>query len=391
MKASAEEKTSEIELLSQKLQDVKNENVNKNTQINSLVSQVATFKSSNDQLAAELDYKQMLLDEVAELMNSCSEIESLTSLIEKRTRDLFNLDNTCLHIFKTEDNNNRKVEILDIRKASPRLLDIPRNNPAVLDPALREGRPVVINAQITPDKSASVAISNGHMQRLVAYIPVRHQNKVLGIMMIEKFGYEDNPELVINMLSYYLKHSASAIKHAIASRDARDTAQNLHSTISRLSTQLESIKSITFSRPEDEETPFARILNELSHIVTIKDAVLVRINNDESIDICSRIDRSRQLNINDSELEILALLKTNPRNKITAETADADGNCIAYPLLHKSRLLGVLFLYYDNDSGAPEEALLDFCVKLLNDHFTLYVMNEEREIWESFYRETLSA
>lgn len=391
MKASASEKASEIELLSQKLQDAKNDNTNKSNQINSLISQLATFKSTNDQLSAEVDYKQMLLDEVAELMNSCSEIEHLTTLIEKRTRDLFNLDNTCLHIFKTEDDEHRKGEILDIRKASPRLLDIPRNNPAILDPALQEGRPVVINAQITPDKSASLAISNGHMQRLVAYIPVRHQNKVLGIMMIEKFGYEDNPELVINMLSYYLKHSASAIKHAITNRDSRETSKNLYNSIGQLKTQLESIKTITFSRPEDEETPFARILNELGRIVVIKDAVLIRINNDESIDICSRIDRSRQLNISDAELEILALLKANPCNKITAENTDPDGNCIAYPLLHKSRLLGVLFVYYDNESGTPEEALLDFCVKMLNDHFTLYVMNEEREIWESFYRETLSA
>lgn len=391
MQKCANERAMEIELLNQKLKSLKAASLNQNNQISSLMTELATLKSSNDQLTAELDYKQMILDEISELMNACSEIDELTSLIEKRTRDLFNLDNTCLHIFKTEDNDHRRIEMLDIRKASPRLLDVPRNNPNLLDPAFNEGRPVIINAQITPDKSASLAITNGQMQRLVAYIPVRHQNKILGMMMLEKYGQEDNPELLINMLSYYLKHSAAAIRNAIASRDASSKNEKLHQTITRLYTQLDSIKSMVYSKPEDEEKPFSGILNEFNRLLPVKDAVLVRIHQDESIDVCSRIDRSRQLTLNAAEQEFMTVLKSNPRNKITMDLGENEGGCIAFPLLHNSRLLGAVFVYYGHETGLPEEAILDFCIKMLRDHFALYVMNEEREIWENFYRETLSA
>ncbi|MDD3146605.1 MAG: hypothetical protein PHD82_04840 [Candidatus Riflebacteria bacterium] len=391
MQKCANEKAIEIELLNQKLKSLKAENSNQNNQISGLMTEMATLKSSNDQMSAELDYKQMILDEISELMNSCSEIEELTSLIEKRTRDLFNLDNTCLHIFKTNDNDHRRSEMLDIRKASPRLLDVPRNNPDLLDPAFNEGRAVIINAQITPEKSASLAITNGQMQRLVAYIPVRHQSKILGMMMLEKYGQEDNPELLISMLSYYLKHSAAAIRSAITTRDASLKNEKLHQTITRLYTQLDSIKSMIYSKPEDEEKPFSGILNEFNRMMPVKDAVLVRIHQDESTEVFCRLDRSRQLVLNAAEHEFMTVLKTNPRNKITLDLGENEGGCIAFPLLHQSKLLGAIFVYFSHETGLPEEAILDFCIKMLRDQFALYVMNEEREIWENFYRETLTA
>lgn len=391
MQKNANEKAMEIELLNQKLKSAKNENSNQNNQISSLMTELATMKSSNDNLTAELDYKQMILDEVSELMNACSEIENLTGLIEKRTRDLFNLDNTCLHIFRAEDNDHRRSEILDIRKASPRLLDIPRNNPDLLNPAFDEGRPVIINAQITPEKSASLAITNGQMQRLIAYVPVRHQNKILGMMMLEKYGQEDNPELLINMLSYYLKHSATAIKNALNNHEASSKNERLHQTITRLYTQLDSIKAMVYSKPEDEDKPFTSMMNELSRLLPIKDAVLVRLHQDASIEVCTRIDRSRQLVLNSAEQEFLSVLQKNPRNKITIDLGETEGGCIAFPLLHNSRLLGAIFVYFSHEAGSPEEAILDFCIKMLRDHFALFIMNEEREIWENFYRETLSA
>ncbi|HNX75301.1 MAG TPA: hypothetical protein PLM07_10320 [Candidatus Rifleibacterium sp.] len=391
MQKFANEKATEIEILTQKLKAAKGESTNQNNQISSLMTELATLKSSNDNLSAELDYKQMILDEVSELMNACSEIEGLTTLIEKRTRDLFNLDNTCLHIFRAEDNDHRRIEILDIRKASPRLLDVPRNNPDLLNPAFDEGRPVIINAQITPEKSASLAITNGPMQRLIAYVPVRHQNKILGMMMLEKYGQEDNPELLINMLSYYLKHSATAIKNAIINHEAGSKNEKLHQTITRLYNQLDSIKAMVYSSPEDEEKPFAGLMNEFSRLLPVKDAVLVRIHQDASTEVCSRIDRSRQLTLSTAESEFLEVLKSNPRNKITIDLGETDGACIAFPLMQNSRLLGAVFVYFSPETGTPEEAILDFCIKMLRDHFALFVMNEEREIWENFYRETLSA
>jgi hypothetical protein len=391
MQKLCNEKAVEIELLQQQLRALKQEETNQGNQISSLMLELANLKSTNDQLNSEIQHKQMLLDEISELMDACSELEGLTSLIEKRTRELFKLDNTCLHVFKTEDSHERREEILDIRNASPRLLDIPRSNPDALDPVLNEGRPVIINAQITPEKSASMAITNGAMQRLTAYIPVRHQGKVLGMMMLEKYGYEENSEMLISMISYYLKNASAAIRSAIASRDIHGKNDRLHKNLTRLYTQLDSIKSIVFSRPDEESQPFARVLNEFTKIIPIKDAVLARCHNDGTSEIYSRVDRSRQMQLSEAEKELLQTIKSNPRHKASMELPDEDCSCTAFPLMHNTRLLGTLLLYYSNETGVPEETIMDFCVRLLRDQMALYIMSEERELWESFYKDNLSA
>lgn len=67
------------------------------------------------------------------------------------------------------------------------------------------------------------------------------------------------------------------------------------------------------------------------------------------------IDRSRQLVINAAETEVLAVLKANPRNKITIDLGEDEGGCITFPLLHNSRLLGAIFVYYSHETGIPKK------------------------------------
>lgn len=388
----ANERAIEIELLNQKLGNLNSENSNHSNQISGLMAEVAALKTENDHLTSELQYKQMILEEVSELMSVCSEIDVLTSLIERKAREMFKLDNTCLHVFRSDESNSRLSEILDTRKASPRLLDIPRKNPETLEPVLNEGRPVIINAQITPEKAASMAITNGPLQRLVAYIPVRYQGKILGMMMLERYGTEEQPENIINSLGFYLKHCAGAIKSAMQSQDAREKNGRLNQSIAALHTQLDSIRAMVFNRPTEENQPFSKLLFEFGKISGLKDAMIVRIHNDQSIEVCSRLDRSRSFELNSCENEILNTLKNNPNHKATTQMIDDETTCGAYPLLHGNRLLAVLFTYYDENNLNPGHAgFTDFCIRLLRDQLALFVMNEEKELWESFYRENLSA
>ncbi|PKL44405.1 MAG: hypothetical protein CVV41_07140 [Candidatus Riflebacteria bacterium HGW-Riflebacteria-1] len=391
MQKLANDRAVEIELLSHKIKALKAEESNTANQVASLMNELAALKATNDQLTSELQYKQIILDEISELVNVCTELEGLTTLIEKRARELFKIDNTCLHIFKAEDNLNRRSEILDIRTASPRLLDIPRNNPDALNPVLDEGRPVMISAQITPEKSATMEITNGSMHRLTAYIPIRHQGKVLGMMMLEKFGQEESSETTINMVSYYLKHASAAIKNAIAFRDSQSKNDRMHKSITRLYTQLDSIKAMVFSRPAEEEQPFFKILCEFAKITQLRDIMLVRFHNDSSAEITCRVDRSRQLILSQAELELMQMVQKNPRHKATLEQQEDDSTCTAYPLMHDNRLFGVAMTYYTSDSIAPDETITEFCVKLLRDRLALFTLNEEKEVWESFYHENLSA
>lgn len=388
----ANERAIEIEILNQKVGGLNTHQSNQSNQISGLMAELASVKAANDELTSELQYKQMILDEVSEMMSVCTEIDDLTTLIETKARELFKLDNSCLHIFHSDESSSRINEILDTHKASPRLLDIPRNNPGALEPVLSEGRPVIINAQITPEKAASMAISNGPLQRLVAYIPVRHQNKILGMMMLERYGSDEDPETMINTLSYYLKHCASAIKSSLQSRDLREKNSRLNLNITALHTQLDSIRAMVFSRPSEENQPFSKILFEFGKIVGLKDAVLVRIHNDESTEVSSRLDRSRILELNQVEMEILDTLSKNPNHKATTQLLEDDTICSAYPMMHGSRLLGILFTYHDEGNlNVGSETFTDFCIRLLRDQMALFIMNEEKELWESFYRENLSA
>lgn len=388
----ANERAVEIEVLNQKLNKLKTLETTHGNQISSLMAEVAALKSENDRLTSELQHKQMILEEIGEMMSVCHEIDSLTSMIEHKTRELFKLDNSCLHIFRSDESGTRLNEILDIRKASPRLLDIPRKNPETLEPVLNEGRPVIINARITPEKEASMAITNGPLQRLVAYIPVRHLGKTLGMMMLEKYGYEESPEAMISTLSYYLKHCAAAIKSALQNQEIREKNNRLNKNLATLHTQLDSIRAMVFNRPSEENQPFSKIIFEFGKIVGLKDAVIVRIHNDDSTEVTARLDRSRAFELDTVETEILKTLKNNPDHKATTELIDEETTCAAYPLLHGNRLLAMLFIYYDaNNMNQTNVNFTDFCIRLLRDQLALFVMTEEKELWESFYRENLSA
>ncbi|PKL48021.1 MAG: hypothetical protein CVV42_11095 [Candidatus Riflebacteria bacterium HGW-Riflebacteria-2] len=390
MQKLANDRAVEIELLSHKIKALKAEESNANNQIASLMNELAAIKATNDQLTSDLEYKQMILDEISELVNVCTELDALTTLVEKKAQELFKLDNTCLHIFKAEDSQNRRNEILDIRTASPRLLDIPRNNPEALNPVLNEGRPVMINAQITPEKSASMEITNGSMHRLIAYVPVRHQGKVLGMMMLEKFGQEESSETTINMVSYYLKHASAAIRNAVAFRESQNKNDRMHKSITRLYTQLDSIKAMVFSRPDEEEQPFFKFLCEFAKITLARDVLMARISNDGSCDPCSRVDRSRQFKLSQYELELARTIQKNPMHKAILELEEEETTCAAYPLMHENRLFGIVMVYHTSEHPA-EETITEFCVRLLRDRLALYTLNEEKEIWETFYHDNLSA
>jgi hypothetical protein len=388
----ANERSVEIEVLNQKLSKLKNSDTNKSNQISSLMTELASVKAQNDELSLELQYKQLILEDIVEMIDSCNELTALTAMVEKKARELFELDNSCLHIFHSSESNTRLNEILDTRKASPRLLDIPRNNPDALAPVLKEGRPVIINAQITPDKNASMAISNGPLQRMVAYIPVRHKSQVLGMMMLEQYGQNSKTESVIEGLSYYLKNCAAAIKNALQNQDIRNKNNRLNLKLTSLHTQLDSIKTMIYNRPDEESQPFSKFLFEFGKIVGLKDAMLLRIHNDGSSETASRLDRSKGLELNKFEKKVLQTLNEHPDHKATSELVEEETTCCAYPLLQGSRLLGILYTYYNEAEQSQENLVFtDFCIRLLKDQLALYVMNEEKELWESFYRENLSA
>ena len=381
------DKSEEIEVLTNKIKDLDSENSNQNTKISDLMNQVASYKADNDQLRFELENRQMILEDVSDFMSSCSELDELISKVEHRTKDLFGLENSCFHVFDATEANDQKNEILDIRKVSPRLLDIPRNHPETLDPALTEGRPVIFSAEFRPEKpSASLAITNGDLKRLVAFVPLKEDNQLLGMMMLEKYSVADSAENIVNMISYYLNHVSGAIKTAIINRNLQTQNNKLHDDLVKVNNSFDSVKAMLMSDYTKDTTPFTGMLFEISKLLPLQDAMLVRVQNDGSkIECLSRIDKSKALELTKLETKIIEQLKLNFENKISFKSEDEIDDVVAYPLVENERILGVLLLYLSEDEVNLDTVTANFCVNVLAHEFSYFVLNEERGIWESFY------
>lgn len=386
----ASERTIEVETLTQRVRDLETQKLGMEDRITGLLNETAALKATNDAIVTDLNHKQVILEEVVELLRHSTQIDALAALIERRTKSLFKLDHTCLHVFRSPALPTRMNEILDTRKASPRLLDLPRKNPKVLEPVLNEGQPVVIKAEVHPDHSASLAISNGPVQRLVAYIPVRHGKDILGMMMLERYGPEENPERLISMLTYYLSHTAIALKNALATRSLETQQQNLTATIKSLDAQIESFLDLARISMTEGDQPFQKYLQALGRICGAADGIILRLHSDGTIQPLARLDSTRRLELRPLEEKVFKTLRANPSHKAVIKEPTEGVTLLGYPLNQGNRLVGALFLQIPN----PDPALLnvvDVGAKMAADSLGLFVLNEEKELWENFYKANLTA
>lgn len=386
----ANERTMEIESLTEKLRNLESKRTEQDTYISALKTELACVKSSNDALTVDITYKQMILDEVTELLKNCNQLETLVSMIERRTKSLFKLDDACLHIFHSSNTPNRLTEILDTRKASPGLLDVPRKNPKILEPVLVDGQPVIINAEIHPEKSALMEISNGPVQRMVAYIPVRHESELLGMMMFNRFGTDEDPEKMISLLTYYLSHTAIALKHAIGVQDQEAQRQALNNTISTLDANISGLMELVRLSPGKNELPFQMFCKALGKLTYASDVSMFRVHADGMIQPMARLDTSRKFEMRTIEEKVFKALQSNPAHKASVKDQMDSSVLLAYPMNQGARMFGVLFIQLP-DAASATLPIIDIVAKLASDHLALMALKEEKELWENFYRENLVA
>jgi hypothetical protein len=360
-------------------------------QVYHLMKELATVKASNDTLSAELKYKQMILEEIIELLKNCSNLDQLATMIEHRSKALFKLDNACLHIFRNHQVPGRMNEILDTHKASPRLLDLPRNNPKVLEPVLHDGKPVVIMAEVHPDKSASLAITNGSLRRLVAYIPIRNGQEIIGMMMLDRYGIEENTEKFLEMLVYYLGNTAFALKNAIMAREWETQREHLEQTVGVMENHIAGFVNLINAAPASGDVKaFETFLQRLGAFCGAADAMMIRFHDDGTLQRFSRLDVTRGEDLTYHEEEMMKALQANPAGKkLTRDIGDGK-TLMGYPLSQGNKLCGVLMLHFaENRDG--EKGFVDVLARLAGEHLALFSLQEEKELWENFYRENLQA
>ncbi|MFZ2958345.1 MAG: PAS domain-containing protein [Candidatus Ozemobacteraceae bacterium] len=386
----ADERSNEIGTLTLRIRELETNLSQCDAQIVDLNAQLAAIKSANETLTAEMSYKQMLLDEMTELLRNCGHLENLGSLIERRSKSLFKLDNACLHIFRTPSSPSRMNEVLDTRNPYPRLLDLPRKNPRVLDPVLNEGRPVVIRAEVHPEKSATMAISNGSIHRLVAYIPIRHGPDVIGMMMLDRFGPEENTEKMLEGLAYYLGHTAIALKNAIHSRDLETQTRRLSATIQHMEDQSENLISMIRFTPTETERPYEDFAKHLAGLTGALDVLMLRFHNDGSRQCLARLDPVRGEELLAIEEPVLKSLQANPSHKAIVRSLNEGHLLLGFPLKQGERLCGALLIHYgENVLEAPP--MLDTVVRIAEEHLSIQVLHEEKELWDNFYHDNLKA
>jgi transcriptional regulator with GAF, ATPase, and Fis domain len=359
-------------------------------QLMAVMKELAGVKAANDTLAAELKYKQMILEEIIELLKNCTHLDHLTEMIERRTKTLFKLDNACLHIFAENSGATKMAEILDTRKVSPKLLDLPRKNPKVLEPVINDGKPVVIMAEVHPDKSASMAISNGNMRRLVAYIPIRHDRKLLGMMMLDRYGQDDNTEKLLEMLVYYLGHTAFALKNAISTKDWVSQKEVLSHTIDSLEKNITGLTDLIAAAPGRNEEGFGKYLSAVKQVASANDATIVRFHSDGSNQTVSRTECDSSVELAGIETEIIKTLKSNPAHKVTVKENNEGRILLGYPLKQGNNLIGALLLVLA-DAEKAGNSFLDAVARLTGEHLSMVSLQEEKELWENFYQENLKA
>src|SRR5690606_38351253 len=134
-------------------------------------SELAGVKASNDEMIATLECKQMLLNEAATLIDFCGNLTELIKKIESNTKELFSLKNSHLHIFTSENLEERYEEIITLEHFQTTTSALTKAGPSLLNPAFSEGRPVIISAEIKPEKSAALSYKNGELEKLIAYVP----------------------------------------------------------------------------------------------------------------------------------------------------------------------------------------------------------------------------
>jgi len=381
----------DMELLNKKISDLTLTRIENERNISELISELAGVKASNDEMIATLECKQMLLNEAATLIDFCGNLTELIKKIESNTKELFSLKNSHLHIFTSENLEERYEEIITLEHFQTTTSALTKAGPSLLNPAFSEGRPVIISAEIKPEKSAALSYKNGELEKLIAYVPIRHDNETLGMMILEKFGNENRPEVMIEMLSYYLKYASTAIKNAILNRNVKRENSVLNKELETLKTEISSFKRIIGANAKKQDESYEMILEEFSKLIKIEDAILIKQNRDESTEIACRFNKRRLHILNETETEILNHFKENPDCKATFELKDYRAIGQAFPLVHNKRLLGALIIYYSDSIEPPDEFLLEFCVNLLKYNFTLNILSQENEVMESFYAKTVAA
>ncbi|MBF0543642.1 MAG: hypothetical protein HQM08_04375 [Candidatus Riflebacteria bacterium] len=382
------ERAQEIVSLNQKVKEFEESKNGDAGMITSLSAQLTCLKGAFDSRNAKLSYKQMILEEMTELLKSCTQLENLTSMIERRSKALFKLDNACLQIFPTPPNLIKMEEILDHRRASPRLLDLPRKNPKVLEPVLNEGQPVVIRAEVRPDNTASMAITKGNLQRLVAYIPIRHGTDLIGMMMLDRYGAEDNSEKMLEGLAYYLGHTAIALKNAIETRNLETKLQKLTDSIEKLEGHTKSLFKLINFVPSLNERPFSEFAENMASFIGANDVMIVRLHSDGTKQCLARYRNDIGYTLLPIEEPVVRSIVANPKNKAIVKGLENEILMAGFPLCQGPKLSGALIIHF-KDRLETIPPLLETSVRLAEGHLSLLILREEKELWENFYQTNL--
>ncbi|MBF0408069.1 MAG: hypothetical protein HQM10_11980 [Candidatus Riflebacteria bacterium] len=385
---SSNDKSKEIEELCLRIKTLEDSKNGDTNQISSLNSQLICLKGAFESRNAKLSYKQTILEEMTELLKNCNHLDELTAMIERRSKSLFKLDNASLQIFPSPPETLKLEELLDQRKISPRLLDLPRKNPKVLEPVLNSGQPVVIRAEVRPDTLASMAISKGNLQRLVAYIPIRHGTEIIGMMMLDRYGPEDNSEKMLEGLAYYLGHTAIALKNAIETKNLETKLQQVIDNISKIEGHTKHLFELINFTPGPDDYPFADFATSLAGFASASDIYMSRFFSDGTKQCLARYRRDIGKDLLPIEEPIIKSIMNNPKSKATVKGLNNEILMAGYPLCQGDKLCGGLIVHFATSSQSVPP-LLDTAVRLAEGHLSLVILREEKELWENFYQTNL--
>lgn len=379
----------EIEMLTQQLSEAKGLNFKAEERLSSLMSELAATRSGRDSLSAELGYKTMLLGEIHELLGLSGNLSSLAEAFETRFKTIFKLDGVWLQTFDASTEEQRFNEVIESRKLPPRVSETLKSNMRHVENSLIARQPVLIKTDLKMESSTDNGKKNS-LNRWLVVIPIKHLDSLIGVLFVESFDQSEEPESIIGRITDFVRQNAPALNIAVREKFYNEGIASLNEEIRKLETSIESFQELIRLTHKESKVSFERFLKTLCRMTGAVDGSVVRINFDGELHLHAKIEPSRPDTLNQIEEKLVRKIMEVPGQKAVLHDKKEGFVLIGYPLNQSGKLCGVMMLKIP-DNAVDASPIMDASAILAEKHLSIIVFNEEKELWESFYKQNLSA
>lgn len=342
---------------------------------------------------SELKLKIKTIEEIYEYIKYSSNFENFINLFEKTLKQEFQLDFVSVQLFRSQNIELIIDEIYNSNRNPPKVIEFLKHNRNIIESIITEQKPHIIEFDSNYN-TTNITISKRKYNDYYGLLPLVNDKMVLGIAICEKSIPNNESEEIFNSISKYLNHISLILKPLVKIRDQDSDIKLLQDKNTELSSLLFSIFEIVkISFSSNSENSINNFVKLISKVCKCDEVLMFRYYNDGTSSILARYKKA---DIENSKIDVFidevyqSLIEDYSKPIKTKNKYNNEQFVYAYPLFQGTKFIGglIIALQYQNDFLMN---FLDIVAKLASENLSLVVLNEEKEIWENFYKEHLSA